>query len=87
MRVIVALALGILIAIAVAGAWGIWIIVWLDSPTEMDLAVVPHKGLRAGNVHLGNAMRVIVALVLGILVATTVVSAWEIWTIVTSEIG
>jgi hypothetical protein len=32
-------------------------------------------------------MRVIVALVLGILVATSVVSAWEIWTIVTSEIG
>ena len=49
--------------------------------------MVPHKGLRAGNVHRENAMRVIVALVLGILAATTVVSAWEIWTIVSSEIG
>jgi hypothetical protein len=50
------------------------------------LAVVPQEGLRTGNVHRESVMRVIVALVLGILFATTVASAWGIWIIETSEI-
>jgi NhaP-type Na+/H+ or K+/H+ antiporter len=48
--------------------------------------MVPQEGLRTGNVHRGSVMRVIVALVLGILFATAVVSAWGIWIIETSEI-
>jgi hypothetical protein len=85
--VIVALVFGILIATAVAAAWRVWIILWLGSPTEIDLSVLPHEGLRVGNVHRESVMLVIVALVLGILAATTVASAWGIWVAVTSEIG
>ena len=48
--------------------------------------MVPQEGLRTGNVHRGYVMRVIVALVLGILFATAVASAWGIWIIETSEI-
>ena len=59
---------------------------WLGSSTSTDLAVVPQEGLRTGIVHRGSVMRVIVALVLGILFATAVVSAWGIWIIETSEI-
>ena len=58
----------------------------LGSPTATDLAVVPQEGLRTGNVHRESVMRVIAALVLGILFATTVASAWGIWIIETSEI-
>jgi hypothetical protein len=54
---------------------------WLGSSTATDLAMVPQEGLRTGNVHRGYVMRVIVALVLGILFATAVVSAWGIWII------
>jgi hypothetical protein len=53
---------------------------------DQHLAVVPQEGLRTGNVHQGSVMRVIVALVLGILFATTVASACGIWIIETSEI-
>jgi hypothetical protein len=54
----------------------------LGSKTAIDLAVAPHNGLRAGNVPRGTIMRVIVALVLAMLVATSVASAWLIWIIV-----